>query len=178
MASVAGGVPAGRTEIDRLRGPDGGLDLAALKSILPYGEEFLFIDSVSRLDAARVEASFRIPADAPYLRAHFRDLPVMPGALVAEGCAQTGTLLVRYNLADHASKVVLGMQIDRARFPAPAAPGETLHYRVSLKALDSRAARLEGEARTGDRRIATMRLVVGILDADAFREMSLAKRRE
>ncbi len=166
----ADGAPVG-TGIDRLRGPGGELDLAALLSILPYGEEFLFLDRVSRLEAARVEASFRIPRDAPYLRAHFRGLPVMPGALVAEGCAQTGTLLVRYNLDDQARKVVLGMQIDRARFAAPATPGETLYYKATLKALDSRAARLSGQVRTADRRIATMRLVVGILDLEAFRAL-------
>ncbi len=161
-----------REEIDRLRDPAGALDRTALLSILPYGEEFLFMDAVSRLDPESVEASFRIPEDAPYLRAHFRDLPVMPGALVAEGCAQAGTLLVRYNLEDHTTKVVLGIQIERARFPAPALPGEALLYQVRLTALDSRAARLEGEARTAERRIATLRVVVGIMDGETFREMS------
>ena len=159
-------------EIDRLRDASGGLDRRALLSILPYGEEFLFIDAVRRLDPERAEATFRIPDDAPYLRAHFRGLPVMPGALVAEGCAQTGTLLVRYNLEDQAAKVVLGMQIDRARFPAPAVPGETLLYTVRLTALDARAARVEGEARTGERRIATLRVVVGIIDQAAFRDLT------
>lgn len=158
-----------RAGIDALRGPAGELDRAALLSILPYGEEFLFVDSVGSLSPESVEATFRIPEDASYLRAHFRELPVMPGALVAEGCAQTGTLLVRYNLEDHATKVVLGIQIDRARFPAPASPGETLTYTMRLRALDSRAARLEGEAHAADRRIATLRVVVGIMDEAAFR---------
>lgn len=166
---------ASNPAIDRLRGRGGVLDRAALLSVLPYGEEFLFIDSVSRLDLESAEASFRIPDDAPYLRAHFRDLPIMPGALVAEGCAQTGTLLVRYNLEDHEEKVVLGMQIDRARFPAPATPGETLSYSVRLTAIDSRAARLEGEARTEDRQIANVRVVVGIMDGQAFRAMSRSR---
>lgn len=166
-----------RSEIDRLRGADGGLDRESLLSILPYGDEFLFVDAVSHLDREQARATFRIPDDAPYLRAHFRELPIMPGALVAEGCAQTGTLLVRYNLEDHAAKVVLGMQIDRARFPAPAVPGETLTYEMRLTALDSRAARLEGEARTADRRIATVRVVVGILDEGAFRTLVSDRRR-
>lgn len=165
------------SSIDRLRSADGVLERPALLSVLPYGEEFLFVDSVTRLDAQRAEASFRIPESAPYLRAHFRELPIMPGALVAEGCAQTGTLLVRYNLEDHANKVVLGMQIDRARFPAPALPGETLLYSVRLTALDTRAARLEGEARTDDRLIATLRVVVGIMDGAAFRDLTAARER-
>lgn len=171
MAGGDGAGLAGKAAIDGFRSPTGALDRAALLSILPYGEEFLFVDRVSRLDAERAEASFDIPEDAPYVRAHFRDLPVMPGALVAEGWAQAGTLLVRYNLADAAAKVVLGMQIERAHFDSPASPGETLHYSVGLKTLDSRAARLEGETRTEDRRIARVRVVVGIMDEQAFREM-------
>lgn len=156
--------------IDRLRDAGGALDRAALASILPYGDEFLFVDTVSRLEAERLEAWFRIPEDAPYLRAHFRDLPIMPGALVVEGWGQAGTLLVRYNLDDHESKVVLGMQIESVRFPSPATPGETLRYAVALRALDSRAARLEGEARAGSRVVASLRVVVGIMDRVAFEE--------
>jgi 3-hydroxyacyl-[acyl-carrier-protein] dehydratase len=163
---------AGRDAIERLRSPEGSLDRAALLSVLPYGEDFLFIDTVSKIESGEMEASFFISPQMPYVRAHFRDLPVMPGALVAEGWAQTGTLLVRYNLDDQASKVVLGMQIERTRFISPVWPGETLHYLVRLVALDSRAARLEGEARTEDRRIAKLRVVVGIMDRELFRAMT------
>jgi len=163
---------AGRSAIERLRSPEGALDRGALLSLLPYGEEFLFVDAVSKIESEQIKASFFIPPEMPYVRAHFRDLPVMPGALVAEGWAQTGTLLVRYNLDDEADKVVLGMQIERTRFLSPAWPGETLHYVVKLAALDSRAARLEGEARTEDRRIARLRVVVGIMDRELFRSMT------
>lgn len=164
-------LPAGRAAIDRLRDAEGALDRAALLSALPYGEDFLFVDSVSHIESDRVEASYRVPTAGSYIRAHFEELPVMPGALLAEGWAQAGTLLVRYNLADPSSKVILGMQIERTRFDAPAFPGETLLYSVRLRALDSRAARLEGETRTADRRIARLQVVVGILDEDAFRAM-------
>ena len=159
---------AGRGAIEELRSPEGTLDRSALLSLLPYGEEFLFVDAVSRLEPEVVEASFLIPPEMPYVRAHFQDLPVMPGALVAEGWAQSGTLLVRYNLENGADKVVLGMQIERARFDAPTWPGETLHYLVRLRALDSRAARLEGEVRTAERKVARLKIVVGLMDREAF----------
>ena len=162
----------GRAAIDRLRSADGTLDRRALLSILPYGEDFLFVDRVTRLEPDEVEASYRIPSDTPWIRSHFRDLPIMPGALVAEGWAQAGTVMVRYGLDDSEPKVILGIQIDRARFAAPAFPGDVLDYRVRLKTRDSRAARLEGEARIGERRAATLSVAVGIMGVEAFRRIS------
>lgn len=165
-------LPAGRAAIDRLRDSNGGLDREALLSVLPYGKDFLFVDAVTVLETDHLEATYRVPAESSYIRAHFEEMPVMPGALLAEGWSQAGTLLVRYNLEEPESKVILGMQIERTRFDAPAFPGETLHYSVRLRALDSRAARLEGEARTAERRIARLQVVVGILDVETFRSMA------
>ena len=39
----------GKKRIDRLRGAGGGLDREAVRTILPYGDDFLFVDRVARL---------------------------------------------------------------------------------------------------------------------------------
>ena len=161
--------PAGRSGIDALRDAAGHLDRDALLKVLPYGEDFLFVDRVTRLESGVTEGSFTVPPDAPFLRSHFRDLPVMPGALIAEGWAQTGTLLVRYHLERPETKTVVGMQIERTRFDGAVAPGDSLRYVVRLAALDSRAARLEGEALTERGRVAKLKVVVGIVDTRVFR---------
>ncbi len=157
-------MPDSAVAIDRLRDSDGDLDRQALQQILPYGEEFLFIDRVTRLESAVVEATYQIPQSAPFLDAHFVGLPLMPGVLIGEGLAQAGTVMVRYNLEDHASKDLLAFQIESARFLAPAVPGETLRYHVELTQLRRRAARLEGQAFVGDRRVCKARLVLAIVD--------------
>ncbi len=159
----------GRSLIDPLRNPDGSLDHTALREILPYGEDFLFVDRVSRLTPEEVEASFHIPDRAPYLDSHFVDLPLMPGALIGEGLAQAGSVIVRYNLPSPEDRHVLALQIESARFLAPAQPGQTLHYCVRLKAMDRRAARLEGEARIDERKVCQARLVVAIVGREDLR---------
>lgn len=151
------------TTIDRLRSPDGSLDRQTLLRILPYGEDFLFVDRVIRLDEAELEAAFTIPRSAPFVEAHFVGLPLMPGVLIGEGMAQAGTVLVRYNLEDHTSKDLLAFQIESARFLAPAVPGDTLRYHLKLTKMHHRAARLEGEAFVGDRRVCKARLVLAIV---------------
>ena len=167
-----------RSRIDALRQGDGTLDRAAIQEILPYGDDFLFVDRVARLSCDEIEASFSIPAQASYLRAHFVDLPVMPGVLIGEGLAQAGSLIVRYNLPTKEEQNILGLEIERARFPSPAQPGETLTYRVRLVTSSRRVARLEGDVRVGDRRVCQARLVVAIVDGQAFRKRLEELRRE
>ena len=160
---------AGREIIDGLRSEDGSLDQAAIRRILPYGDDFLFVTGASLIDETRVEAYFDIPEEAPWLQSHFVDLPIMPGVLVGEGLAQAGTLVVRYNLEDPDRHHILAYQIETARFMAPSLPGDRLTFEVELKNLSRRAARLEGKARVGDRQVCMARVVVGIVERDEFR---------
>lgn len=159
---------SGREAIDGLRDADGGLGREATRSLLPYGEDFLFVDRATALDERSVEAVYSVPGDAPWILAHFPGFPLMPGALVAEGLGQAGTLILRYRLASTAGKDLIGLVMERARFFEPARPGDLLTYRVTAKTVGSRAARLEGTAAVGERRIGTARFVVGIVDRAAL----------
>lgn len=159
----------GRSLIDPLRHPDGSLDRSAIRKILPYGEDFLFVDRVTRLSQDEVEAWYHIPTDAPFIRAHFLGLPLMPGALIGEAMAQAGTLLIRYNLEAPHNRDVVALQVEKMRFLEPALPGDNLRFHVNLRTMNRRAARLEGEVRVGERLVSKGRIVVGILEREAFR---------
>ncbi len=150
-------------QIDGLRDSEGNLDRQALLKILPYGEDFLFVDRVIELTDREVEASYRIPSEAPFLQAHFVGLPLMPGVLMGEGLAQAGTVIVRYNLEAPEEHDILAYQIESARFSAPALPGDTLRYRVRMLTMSRRSARLEGEADVEGRQVCKARVVVGIM---------------
>lgn len=160
--------------IDRLRDEAGHLDREAIRSILPYGEAFLFLDAVSRLTATEIEATYRVPHDEPFIRAHFEGLSVMPGALIGEGLAQAGTLLIRYNLENHATRDILAYQVDHALFSAPAAPGDELRFIVRLQNLRPRAARLEGEVFVGEHRTGKVKMVLAIVPREQLRARLIA----
>ncbi len=159
-----------RTRIDRLRGEDGTLDRQAVRTILPYGDDFLFVDQVTRLSEQEVETRFRIPARAPYLDGHFRDLPIMPGALMSEAFAQAGAILVRYRMESPEEVDIIGHQVESARFLSLALPGDLLHFRVRLETMSRRAARLAGEVLVGERKVGRMRVVVAIMTREALRQ--------
>ncbi|MCP3957234.1 MAG: hypothetical protein GY719_05220 [bacterium] len=159
----------GKTRIDALRDADGGLDRRAVRELLPYGDEFLFVDSVINLDEEQVETEFRIPDSAPYLDGHFRGLPVMPGALMSEAFAQAGSILVRYRLKSVADTDIVGHHVESARFLSLALPGDLLRFQVRLDTMSRRAARLTGGAYIGDRQVGRMRVVVAIMKREALR---------
>ena len=163
-------------EIEARRNERGGFDRQAIREILPYGDDFLFVDEVLELTPTEIEAVYTIPADSAYIRSHFRDQPIMPGVLVGEGMAQAGTLLVRYNLEHHRDKHLLAYQIDTARFTRPAQPGDRLLYRVRLLNLRAQAARLEGETLVDGRSICKARIALGIIDRESLRAQLEAQR--
>src|SRR5687768_390006 len=73
---------------------------------------------------------------------HFPGYPVMPAALILEGLAQTGGILVG-EANDFREKVVLA-KIVSARFQREALAGETLIYDVSVLTLREEGASVGG----------------------------------
>jgi 3-hydroxyacyl-[acyl-carrier-protein] dehydratase len=73
---------------------------------------------------------------------HFPGYPVMPAALMLEGLAQTGGILVG-EARDFREKVVLA-KIVSARFEREALAGETLVYDVSILTLRDEGASVQG----------------------------------
>lgn len=156
--------------IDEFRAEDGSIDRAALFHILPYGEDFLFIDRVTKLESSRIEASFRVPANSPLLRSHFRELSIMPGVLTGEGLAQSGAVLVSQHLADAREKFLLAMKVTEADFIGVAQPGDQIDYEVELLKLGSRMARLRGVASVAGKTVAKFAFVLAIAPRKELKE--------
>src|SRR5258706_11762850 len=74
--------------------------------------------------------------------AHFPDYPVMPAALMLEGLAQTGGILVG-EARNFQEKVVLA-KIVSAKFQREALAGETLVYDVAIVTLRDEGASVQG----------------------------------
>ena len=161
----------GKLFIDSLLDSDNGLTQSAIKMIIPYDDDFLFVSRIRSLSTTDVEAEYYIGPDLIYLRSHFVGFPIMPGVLISEGFAQAGTILIRYNLKDTNEKDILVCKVEEGRFSHPAFPGETLVYQVHLKTLGTRAARLVGQVLKENRKIATFSVVLSIVDRTSFQKM-------
>ena len=91
-----------------------------------------------------------------YFTEHFPGNPIYPGVYIVEGLAQTAGLLLHESTARE--KVALLVSVDRARFVSLARPGDSLRLEVAIERIEGDTARVVGDARVGERRVAAARL--------------------
>jgi 3-hydroxyacyl-[acyl-carrier-protein] dehydratase len=93
---------------------------------------------------------------------HFPGWPVMPAALMLEGLAQTGGILVG-EANDYREKVVLA-KLPKARFTREALAGEQLTYAVEMLQLRPEGAIVAGKVLAGAEQIGEAEIYFAHLD--------------
>jgi 3-hydroxyacyl-[acyl-carrier-protein] dehydratase len=94
--------------------------------------------------------------------AHFPEFPVVPAALILEGLAQTGGILVG-EAYDYREKVVLA-KIPKARFFGEALAGQELVYETTLVQIRPEGAVVEGKVTAGGGPLAAAEIYFAHLD--------------
>lgn len=156
-------------EIDNLKNENGEISKENIKKIIPYDDEFLFIDGILKLDKKRITAIKEVKAEEYYFKAHFKDFPIMPGALIVEGLGQAATLLVRYNLPNHEEKDILAYKIRSAKFFRPTFPGQTLRYEARLVFMFKKIAFVNGDIFRNEKLVSKVKMMLAIVDKKEFR---------
>ncbi len=59
-------------------------------SKLPYSQPFLFVDELTHIDENGVVGAFTFHENLEFYQGHFKELPVTPGVILTECCAQIG----------------------------------------------------------------------------------------
>ena len=103
------------------------LDINEIRRILPHRYPMLLVDRIVEFEAERIVGIKNVTANEPFFSGHFPDFPVMPGVLIVEAMAQTAGVLVLNSVEDRASKLVLLVSIEYAKFRKPVVPGDQLH---------------------------------------------------
>src|SRR5207249_748172 len=87
-----------------------------------------------------------------HLHDHFPGYPVMPGALIIEGFAQAGGILVGEKIRFTGNMILA--KVPQATFHVAARPGDRLIYSLTLDYLTPEGALVTGQAHVGDRLVA------------------------
>jgi 3-hydroxyacyl-[acyl-carrier-protein] dehydratase len=143
------------------------LDLNEIRRILPHRYPMLLVDRIVELEAERIVGIKNVTANEPFFTGHFPDFPVMPGVLIVEAMAQTAGVLVLKNIPDRASKLVLLVSIEFAKFRRPVVPGDQLRMELLMMKRKASVAKMSGKA-----------TVDGVLVAEAVVMCKLADKDE
>lgn len=151
-----------------------------IKEIIPYQDPFLWVDEIESIEGDTIIGFKQTNSTDEYFKGHFVGFPIMPGVLVVEGIAQTGTLLLREKLGkDHKKKHLLAYQVRSALFYEPIWPGDKIKYKVKLLGIyNSKIANFLGEAFVNDSRKCEVRFSVAVMDKTEMEEKKAAASKE
>lgn len=143
-----------------------------IKEIIPYREPFLWVDEIESINGDTIIGYKETFSNDEYFKGHFVNFPIMPGVLVVEGIAQTGTLLLREKIGkDHKEKHLLAYQVRSALFYEPIWPGDKIKYKVKLLGIyNSKIANFLGEAFVFDNKKCEVRFSVAVMDKKEMEE--------
>ena len=128
------------------------MDINQIKEILPHRYPFLLIDRVISIDGNKIVAIKNVTANENYFQGHFPIEPVMPGVLIIEALAQTGTVAI-LSKDEFKGKIAYFAGIDKAKFRRKVVPGDTLRLEVELTKLRGRAGVGYGIAYVDDKKV-------------------------
>jgi NAD(P)H-dependent flavin oxidoreductase YrpB (nitropropane dioxygenase family)/3-hydroxymyristoyl/3-hydroxydecanoyl-(acyl carrier protein) dehydratase len=150
-----------------------------IKELIPYDDPFLWVDEIEKIDGDTIVGFKQTSKEDPYFKGHFVDFKIMPGVLVVEGIAQTGTLLLRQKLGGGKNKHLLAYQVRSAFFYEPIWPGDKIEYRVKMLGMYAdKIANFLGEAFVNDRRKCEVRFSVAVIDKKELEQKYLDSQKE
>jgi 3-hydroxyacyl-[acyl-carrier-protein] dehydratase len=131
-----------------------------LRTLLPHGPPFLFIDRVIELTPGiRGVALKLVTANDPILVGHFPGQPIMPGVLIVEACAQLAAIVLTASSmtggAGGAVRAGIGYlaSINRFKFLSLVVPGDCLRLHVRIGKRVGGLQQIQAEAQRGAREL-------------------------
>ena len=136
---------------------------------------YYLLDKVTALVAGERASGIKcVTLSDEILHDHFPGYPMLPGALVVESAAQLAGFLLEMSFNHPDQPVVRAMlvQIDRAKFYDPVAPGDTLMLEARVESTRESSAQVAFEGRIADRVAARGQLtfVLRVIDEPRIHE--------
>jgi 3-hydroxyacyl-[acyl-carrier-protein] dehydratase len=122
------------------------LTIQEIMAIIPHRYPFLLIDRILELEPGkRAVGEKLVTIGEPYFQGHFPDYPIMPGVLIVEALAQTGSVAA-LSLPENKQKLGLFAGLNNVRFKRPVVPGDTLRLEVEFDKIRMGIGRGKGVA--------------------------------
>ncbi|HEU4323976.1 MAG TPA: 3-hydroxyacyl-ACP dehydratase FabZ [Roseiflexaceae bacterium] len=143
------------------------LTIQEIMAIIPHRYPFLLIDRVLELEPGlRAVAEKQVTINEPFFQGHFPGYPIMPGVLIIEALAQTGSVAA-LSLEDNRGKLGVFAGIDNARFKLQVVPGMTLRLEVKLDKMRRNIGRGSAQATVDGKLACEAELLFALVDRPA-----------
>ena len=148
-----------------------GLDLSRdvmtddeLRSLVPHAHEFRMLDGICHLDVERglVVGHRDFEEDPWWAKGHVPGMPIMPGVLMIEGCAQAAAVLMKKRDGCPAHKFIALGGIDRARFRGVVEPPAKVYFVSVVGTVGSRMFKYPAQCFVDGKMVMEMQLL-GVL---------------
>jgi UDP-3-O-[3-hydroxymyristoyl] N-acetylglucosamine deacetylase / 3-hydroxyacyl-[acyl-carrier-protein] dehydratase len=141
------------------------LDVQAIERILPHRYPFLLVDKILDLiPGERVIGVKNVTVNEPFFPGHFPGHPIMPGVLILESMAQTGSILILDALEEPEKKLAYFMSIDQVKFRKPVLPGDQLQIEVDLVRFRPSSCKMAARAYVSGELVCEAELIAAIVD--------------
>jgi UDP-3-O-[3-hydroxymyristoyl] N-acetylglucosamine deacetylase/3-hydroxyacyl-[acyl-carrier-protein] dehydratase len=144
-------------------------DTNAIQRILPHRFPFLMVDKIIHLEMDKKVIGVKsVSINEPFFQGHFPGQPIMPGVLIIESMAQTGGILLLNSIPDLEKKLVLFMQINKAKFRKQVVPGDQLFLEIELVGKKSKIFIMSGKAFVNNDLVAEAEFIAAMIDKESF----------
>lgn len=129
-----------------------------------YAAPLFALDEVARSDEQGIVTKKTVSSDEPFFEGHFPGRPVFPGVFIFEAVHQAAKY---YASSRHGRDADL-IEIRSLRFISPVQPGDTLECDCRCDpSEEGRQMRVSAVCRCGQRKVAEVKLLYRLRDADA-----------
>ena len=119
------------------------LDVKQIEEIIPHRHPFLLVDYIEDYEPGAYAVGYKcVTFREDFFKGHFPEQPVMPGVLIVEALAQTGSVAI-LSQEENRGKIAFFGGIDKCKFKRKVVPGDKLR-------LETRIIRQKGPVGVGE----------------------------
>lgn len=123
------------------------MDFEEIRRLLPQGPPLLMIDRVTEFEAGKRLVGHKcVTGNESFFQGHFREVAVMPAALVLEALAQATILLLRKGAGEPDGPWVYLFGSVHAKMHRPILPGDVLRLESTLGRIFGNGGSADGVA--------------------------------
>ena len=103
-----------------------------IMEIIPHRHPFLLVDTVTECEPGQRAVGYKcVTYDEPYFAGHFPGEPVMPGVLIVEALAQTGSVAI-LSVEENRGKTAYFGGMNHVKFKKKVVPGDKLRLECQI----------------------------------------------